>query len=194
MSSKRERRRKLGLAKVDDVPSREHDASRGTPTYAFNQFKGNMLSSLLNDLITLENSGLDDSSCNSLRMSLGYFVNSTTNLPSGGMFTGALSPQVQKFEETYIKWNGVNGNDDKAIEKRRELLVKLRKIQQKITDKTRALQYELSNDLDVHILKSGYEAIGELISKSPPCLFANLAGFYNKFCKKGGLKFMQQDD
>ena len=188
MGSKRVRRRKLGLTNVDEVSSRELDASRGSPTYAFNQFKGNMLSSLLDDLITLENEGIDEEICSRVKKSLGFFVNSTTNVPSGGMFTGALSPRVQKFEEAYIKWNGINGNDEGAIKKRRDVLVKMRKLQQKITDKTRALQFELSNDLDVLVLKSGYEAISELITVSPK-LFQNLASSYAKFCSRGGLDF-----
>lgn len=188
MGSRRARRRKLRLAHIEDVSLRIHDASRGTLTYAFNQFRGNMITSLLNDLITLENEGLDEDTCIIVQKSLGYFVNATTNVPSGGIFTGAISSVAQKFEETYEEWNGINGVGDEKVKERRRLLVKLRRISQKITDRARKLQYELSNDLDVLVLKSGYEAIAELI-KMAPSLFQNLAKQYDSFEKKGGLAF-----
>lgn len=188
MGSKRVRRRQLKLATVDEVPSRVHDASKGTPTYAYNQFRSNMLTSLLNDLITLENDGLAEDTCMIVQRSLGYFVNATTDVPAGGMFTGALSPVAQEFEETYKSWNGINGTDDEAIKERRKHLVKLRGIRQKLTNRTRKLQFELSNDLDVAILKSGYEAIGELVTTAPN-VFGNLVKQYGNFVKKGGLEF-----
>ncbi|MBU2513446.1 hypothetical protein KJ966_19060 [bacterium] len=178
----------LGLSKVEDVPLRSLDSSRGTVSYAYNQFKGNLLTNFLNDLVVLQKNGLEKDKCEIAQKALGCFVNSLTEIPTGGLLTGPIFPIAQKFETKYIEWNSVENSDKNPTKKRRELLINLRNIRQKITNKSRVLQFELANNLDVLILKSGYEALGELISMAPS-EFKNLAKAYSKYMKRGGTGF-----
>lgn len=95
--------------------------------WAYNHYRTSILTSLLNDLIVLENAGISEEYCRRVRESLGFFVNATTEIPSGGFMTGNLSKEVEKFEELYRKWNGIEGEKEEHIKERRKLLVELRK-------------------------------------------------------------------
>jgi hypothetical protein len=182
------KQRKIALATAP-LPSREADLSKGTITYAYNHYRKSILTELLNDLITLENEGLNENFCRLVRQSLGCFVNATTEIPEGGFFTGAIYTEVQSFEETYAQWNDVQGTGSEAVATRRKLLIKLRKKRQSITNKIRSVQYELANNLDVQIMESTYRAIDELI-KLAPSIFKNLAQSYSYFVSKGGYNFV----
>lgn len=162
---------------------RDLDASRGTPLWAYNHYRSRMLTSLLNDLIDLENDGLEEKFCDVVQKSLEYFVNSTTELPAGGFLTGPLYKEVNGFAKLYKEWNGVNGQSADHTKTRRALLVKLRARRQKISNKVRRLQFELSNDLDQKILEDTYRTVGDLI-KLGPSLFKNLAGSYSDYLKR----------
>lgn len=165
--------------------SRQVDNTRGSMLWAYNNYRTNIMTSLLNDLIELENRGLDDNYCRIVRNSLDYFVNLSTEIPSGGFLTGNLYLEIQEFSRLYKDWNDINGTDETKVKKRRELLFKLRKQRQKITDKVRSLQFELSTHLDRKVLADTYKAIGDLITLVPDT-FKSLAGAYSDYIKKGG--------
>lgn len=164
----------------------EFSAARGTTLYAYNYYKANVLTSLLNDLIALENEGIAEDYCKIVKRSLGNFVNATTEVPKGGFLTGALSREVEEFEELYSKWNDVRGKDEDAIKERRKLLKKLRKSRQDITDKMRSLQVEMFLGLDRVILVSTYRAIADLIQAAPN-IFKNLSEALVEYNKRGPL-------
>lgn len=164
----------------------EFTAERGSQLYAYNYFKANVLTALLNDLIVLENHGLDENYCKLVRQSLGNFVNATTEVPRGGFLTGALSKEVEKFEELYKKWNDIKGRDESAVEERRNHLKKLRRSRQAITDKVRNLQVEMFLGLDRAILISTYKALADLI-QAAPAIFNNLATALAVYTKRGSL-------
>lgn len=164
----------------------EFSAERGTPLFAYNFYKSNVMTALLNDLIILENEGLDDAYCRIVQQTLGQFVNATTEVPKGGFLTGALSRDVEEFEELYKKWNDVLGLDEEAIKERRNILKKLRKARQDITDKVRTLQVEMFLGLDRSILIATYEALGDLI-RTAPTIFKSLAATLAEYHKRGPL-------
>ena len=155
-------------------------AARGTPLWEYNHFRVVVLTSLLNDLIDLENTGVQEHLCSLVRQALGHFVNSTTCIPSGGFLTGALLTEAQKFEELYKNWNGVSGVGDSAKNERRNVLKKLRKSRQKITDKVRNLQVEFFNNLDTLVLTATYKAVSDIITTAPT-LFRNLAEAHTRY-------------
>ena len=155
-------------------------AARGTPLWEYNHFRVFVLTALLNDLIDLENSGVQEHLCSLIRKALGHFVNSTTCVPTGGFLIGSLLTEAQNFEELYRNWNGVAGTDDSAKSERRKILSKLRKSRQKITDKVRSLQIEFHNNLDVVVLTATYSAVSEIVTIAPN-LFRNLAETYKNY-------------
>lgn len=176
-------RRKLKV--ISRAPA-EFSAERGTPLYAYNYFRSNVMTALLNDLIELENQGLDEEHCKVVRQSLGHFVNATTEIPRGGFLTGALSSEVEEFEELYKKWNDVQGRDPGAVEERRKLLKRLRRARQNITDRIRDLQVEIFLGLDRAILVATYRALADLI-QAAPAIFRNLGQALVEYNKRGPL-------
>lgn len=170
----------------NSTTSRAVDNTRGSHLWDYNHYRTSILTSLLNDLTDLEKKGLDEDKCKIVRKSLDYFINASTSVPKGGILSGKpLFKEIEKFAETYKKWNDINGNNTEDISKRTMLVRKLRKNRQDITNKCRKLQYELDNNLDQKILTDSYSAIGYLI-KIVPGLFKNLTSSYNDYLKRGG--------
>jgi hypothetical protein len=167
--------------------SRAVDNTRGSPLWAFNYFRSQVLTNLLNDIVDNEVAGFSPEHCDKVARALEYFVNATTDIPGGGLLTGPIYPTVDRFAVLYREWNDIHGELDRAIEDRRYKLYELRRQRQKISDKARSLQYEIENNLDRQLLKKAYEALGDLITLVPQT-FANLTGAIEEFLKRGGEK------
>ena len=165
--------------------SRAVDNTRGSMLWSFNYFRKNILTNLLNDLYNLESTGLEDEICNKIQASLEYFGNAATEIPKGGLMTGPIYKDIEKFTNLYADWNKIKGKDEKSKEKRKEAHIKLKKQRQIITNKARKLQYELDNNLDQKVLEAGYSAISDLITLVPD-LLNNLTQSINEFAKRGG--------
>lgn len=183
-SQRRQQKRQRKLQRIENP--RTVDSARGSNLWAYNYYRTTMLTSLLNDMIDLENKGLEERYCDVVQRSLGYFVNAITEVPSGGFLTGNLHSEVERFERLYIDWNNINGTDDRHARDRRKMLVKLRDRRQVISNKVRSLQYEIDNNLDRKILADTYQAVGDLVTLVPD-LLKNLASAYAEYLKRGGL-------
>lgn len=170
---------------IQKTESREVDSSRGSTLWSFNYFRKNILTNLLDDLYNLETTGLEDEICNKIQASLEYFGNAATEIPKGGLMTGPIYKDIEKFTNLYQDWNNIKGKDEKSKDKRREARIKLKKQRQIITNKARRLQYELDNNLDQKLLESGYSAISDLTTLVPD-LLNNLTKSLNEFVKRGG--------
>ena len=167
--------------------NRAVDNTRGTPLWAFNYFRSQILTNLLNDLYDHEAARFSQEYCDKITRALEYFVNATTEIPSGGLVTGAIYPTVDRFTVLYREWNDILGESTRSIEDRRYKLHELRQQRQKISDKTRSLQYEIEHNLDRQLLKKSYEALGDLITLVPQS-FKNLTEVLTEFLKRGGGK------
>ena len=180
------KKRKIALLEENKETSRVVDNTRGSHLWSYNHYRSRILTSLLNDLIELENEGLDEENCKMVRRSLEYFVNASTSVPKGGFLSGGpLYKEIESFAATYKEWNDVNGRDEFNIQMRRKKVRELRKNRQRISNKIRKLQYELENNLDQKVLHDSYNAIGDII-KLVPGIFKNLSSSYNDYLKKGG--------
>ena len=186
MISKNKKRKKKAKIRSQQDRSRKVDNTRGSMLWSFNFFRTNLLTSLLNDLYSLESSGLEDDICNKIQASLEYFGNAATEIPRGGFMTGPIYKDIEKFANLYEEWNKIKGEDEESRRERRAARQKLKKQRQIITDKARQLQYELDNNLDQKLLQSGYDAIGDLTTLVPD-LLNNLTQSFNEFVKRGGL-------
>jgi hypothetical protein len=162
------------------------DNTRGSTLWSFNYFRKNILTNLLNDLYNLEATGLDDEICDKIQASLEYFGNAATEIPKGGIMTGPIYKDIEKFAKYYQDWNEIKGADEDNKRNRRDARLKLKKQRQIITDKARKLQYELDNNLDQKLLEAGYRALGDLVTLVPD-LLNNLTLSFNEFVKRGGI-------
>lgn len=167
--------------------SREVDNTRGSHLWSYNHFRTRILTSLLNDLIDLENSGFeDDKICDKIQLALDYFINASTHVPQGGFLSGGpLYKEIENFKNTYVRWNNIKGGKDIHRVERRKRIRELRDKRQKISNKVRKLQYELDNNLDQKILHDTYRAIGNIIGMVPD-IFKNLSDSYADYLKRGG--------
>jgi hypothetical protein len=161
------------------------DNSTGSPLWAYNFLRTRVLTSLLNDLVTLEQTGLEDRYCDMISTGLEYFINASTEIPSGGFLTGNLSDEIEKFAGMYKNWNDIRGTEPKDAYDRHLILGELRNQRQRITDKARRLQLEIEQNMDVALVFDTYKAIGGLI-KLVPDTFTSLAGAVGEYVKRGG--------
>lgn len=173
---------------VEPKMSRNVDNTRGSHLWSYNHFRTSILTSLLNDLIDLENNGFENENiCKQVQRSLEYFINASTHVPQGGFLSGGpLYKEIENFKEAYVAWNNVHGGDDVHKSQRRKYMRKLRDRRQSISNKVRRLQYELENNLDQKILHDSYRAIGEMITMVPN-VFINLSVSYKDYLKRGGI-------
>ena len=141
----------------------------------FNQFRSKGLGSLLDDLLELEETGLTDSQCQQVRLALGKIVNASAAIPDGSWLRGSVFNELEAFEHLYIQWNGHT-----TAEQRKETLGKMRKRRQRIAQRIRKNQYILSEELDLNLLKSIYDSLGQL-SKDMPRIFPNLSSAMKNF-------------
>jgi hypothetical protein len=177
------KKRKTKKAAADG--NRVVDNSKGSPLWAYNYMRTRMLTSLLNDLVALEPTGLEDRYCDMVSTGLEYFINASTEIPSGGFLTGNISDEIEKFTGLYKKWNDIRGTDEKDAYERHLILGQLRNQRQRITDVSRKVQLEIEKNMDVALVFDTYEALGGLI-KLVPNLFTSLAGAFGEYVKRGG--------
>ena len=87
-----------------NIPAGTINNTKGSHLWAYNHFRTGILTGLLNDLIDLEQDGLDDTLCSQLE----YFANASTQVPSSGSLSGKpLYKVIESFNETYFQWNEV---------------------------------------------------------------------------------------
>jgi len=185
MTSANKKNRKKSKERSQQDRPRIVDNTRGSTLWSFNYFRKNILTNLLNDLYDLESTGLDDEICVKIQAALEYFGNAATEIPKGGLMTGPIYKDIEKFTNLYEDWNKIKGTDEKSKGNRRDARTRLKKQRQIITNKARKLQYELDNNLDQKLLETGYSAISDLTTLVPD-LLNNLTKSLNVFVKRGG--------
>lgn len=159
------------------------DASTGTAIWAFNQFRQDALTQLLNDLLAVERTGISEDICSQVQTALKAISNQASSIPDGTFFSHAIWTEIDDFKDVYIRWNDVNGNDPKAIKARDSVLKQLRKKRHKIAKKTRKHQYVLSNELDLQVVDNMYKAFNDLVSAVPD-IFKCMAQAIIRYDKK----------
>jgi hypothetical protein len=157
------------------------DTRRGTAIWAFNEFRRDALTNLLDDLLNLEQQGLPDEMCAQVKKFLGHLTNRAASYPDGSFLKGGLWKEFSEFEERYKRWNDHKGSD--ANKKRRKSLRDLRDQRHRIAKKAREHGHILSEELDLKLVNDIYEAAGEL-PKALPQVFKGLAGSIRRFNRK----------
>ena len=147
--------------------SRPVDGSFGTPLWKVNHYRSKMLTALLDDLVELESVGADVECFGKICLSLEYFINALTEVPNDMLSGKPLYEMVEDFLDLCQEWNEVKGTGRDSVFQRRLIIRKLRKVRQRISNKTRKLQYQLENNTDIQMLSDAYKAIGGIMNLLP---------------------------
>src|SRR4051794_6039130 len=84
-------------------------AERGTTVWAVNSLRSDALVALLDDLVALEDFGLEEDRCVLVRKALAKLTNAATGIPDGSWWRRQIYQELQDFEALYAGWNDVNG-------------------------------------------------------------------------------------
>lgn len=160
------------------------NAEVGTPLWGVNKLRADALGALLDDLLALERSGLKEEKCIKVQHALGRLTNAATGIPDGSFWKRQVWKEFEIFEKVYFTWNSIEGERPENIAQRRAYLRKLRKRRSKIATRIRKNQYVIQNEIDLQVVKRGYEALGDL-TEALPEIFTNLAKAVGRFGKKG---------
>lgn len=169
--------------KADKLQSKIFNANRGTAAWGFKQFKEDALVQLMLDLFERESSGLDDEQCKIVSKSLEKISIQLSAIPDKFWIRSSIMEAFDKLKDAYIKWNEIEGSDEKAAKSRRKALKKMRKCRHKLSTVVRKNMYILSQAIDLKLVENMYEALGA-IPKVLPEIFINLAKALARFHKK----------
>lgn len=159
------------------------DKSVGSKLWAFDRFRSSALPKLLDDILKYERVGFSEDECNQVRKTLDKILNLCSEIPDKSFFKKSIYSRLLEFKELYIKWNEVKGSDKKSIADRNKILEKLRSKRSQLAKTVRKNSFILENELDLNLLKSIYEALGDL-AKALPKIFTNLSKAVSSFFKK----------
>ncbi len=148
---------------------------RGTMVWAFQQFRSDALTQILNDLSARETRGVSKPVCDTIQKSLALIVNEATGIVEAGFFSKPLYLELQKFEEEYRRWNGPEEDTSvAACAHRIQCIKQMRKYRQRAAKKTqrdlrklRKDQYVLSHQLDLQAISGMYEAFRKICESAP---------------------------
>jgi hypothetical protein len=141
--------------------------SRGTPGYAINFFRSDILVNLQLDLKRLEKTGIDSEVCRRVRELLSALVSAASAQPSGSFWGKALHQVLREYEATYRKWNDVSGFDPVAAEARDQILCELQDIRHAISNTCRRNAHSLSEAHDLEIVTAINDALVQVIAVVP---------------------------
>jgi hypothetical protein len=152
----------------------------GTAMHLFNCFRSDALSQILNDLLILEKTGIQDHVCEKIQEALGIVVNEATSIPDGTFISKPLWKDIQSFSDVYVRWNNIRGEDIEAIANRKSLLRELRAKRHRVAQRVRVNQFVLSNNLDLQVVHGMYGAFTQVFSMFPD-LFKNLGEAISRY-------------
>jgi len=156
---------------------------RGTPGYAINFFRSDILVNLQLDLKRLERTGIDEEVCVKVRQLLSALTSAASAEPNASVWGTAIHEVLRKYETVYRKWNDVRGSDAEAIATRDELLQKLQDIRHKLANRCRTNSYSLSEAHDLELVTAINDALRDTITLVPG-VFSALTKSSERFARR----------
>ena len=157
--------------------------SRGSPGYAINFFRSDILVNLQLDLKRLEQTGIDEEVCRCVRQLLSALVSAASAEPSGSFWGRALHKVLRDYEFTYRQWNDVSGADTVAIAERDRLLCELQDRRHDISNSCRRNAHSLSEAHDLELVTAINDALVQVIG-AVPHTFTALAKSAERFTER----------
>lgn len=140
---------------------------RGTPGYAINFFRSDILVNLQLDLKRLEDAGIEDEICRRVQYLLSAMVSAASAEPKASLWGRAVHEVLRDYERTYKSWNDVKGRDAIAMTRRAEILGQLQDIRHDISNVMRRNAHSLSEAHDLQLVTAINDALVETISVVP---------------------------
>lgn len=140
---------------------------RGTPGYAINFFRSDILVNLQLDLKRLERSGVDEAVCQKIQELLSALVSAASAEPKASFWGSAVHEILRRYEYTYKKWNDVKGSDDGAMMERDSFLAQLQDVRHKIANACRRNSHSLSEAHDLELISAINDALVAVIGVVP---------------------------
>lgn len=156
---------------------------KGTYGYALNWMREDLLVRLLDDLLTLEATGVDEQWCENIQVLLGKVTNAAAVIPNTGLLAHPIYRRLQDFEAGYRSWNSVEGVGPRASEERRHYLKELRKARNRLAKACRNSAHRLDESHDLDRIDAVHAATITVI-KNAPGLFVQLARSARRFAKR----------
>ena len=181
MSRKKKNKNKQQLA--ESSPGGPIDAQAGTAIWGLNRWRSDGLVQLMEDLVALDQHGLSDEHCETVRQSLERMTIHASALPDSSLVRRSVMSELENFTTAYEKWNDIQGQDGQAILQRRAALKTMRKRRKQLALVIRSNQHVLAEELDLELISAFYHALGT-ITTAMPDLFSNLAKAIERFSKK----------
>jgi hypothetical protein len=150
------------------------DASKGTVVWGMNHFKQFGLTSLLDDLVEVEDKGFDNKVCDQVRKALDKISNSFTDIPDNLLFRRAIYSRMEDFTKSYLDWNNIDGSEEKSKKIRVNSMRVIRKKRHLLANQIRKNVHIINENLDLKTIDSIYTALGDL-AKAVPNIFIKLA-------------------
>jgi hypothetical protein len=158
-------------------------ATRGSVVWAVNLLRSDALSSLLDDLVDLEETGLKRDECRKVIIALEKLANHASNVPDYSWWRKTICGQVVEFKELYEQWNYNEGTDGESKYKRRMVLKDLRTSRNLLSTTIRKNQYIIEKELDLELVEGMYSALKEL-SLALPTLFKSVGAAVARYDKR----------
>jgi nucleoside phosphorylase len=156
---------------------------RGTPLWAINSLRSDVLSQLIKDLEKYQDKGFDETCCQAVKRDLDSLKESSRKM-APEMFGGkSLYDELVRFYATYSEWNDINGNSDSSIEKRIKKVGKLKYIREKISERVRNNTAPISRTLSPELAEEMLAAQVELTDQFPE-VFSNTREAVNRYERK----------
>ncbi len=159
------------------------DASVGTPLWGLNTFRSEILTKLIVDLLRTEKKDFDDDKCKVIRKMLFILLEEINSIPPGSFTRDKLFGELSEFDRIYREWNNIEGDDEFAVQTRKDLLLKLRLQRYRITKIIRLGQLELYNLLDEQLITKIYIGVQDAVT-TYPIVFKAMAVAYNRYNRK----------
>lgn len=176
----KEQRRLLDIP--EKYKTKTVDNRRGTPFWAMNVLRSDLLTNLLLDLHDCEEAGLSDEECKVVSSSLEKMAIIASGIPDKWLIFSSIKKAMDKFTEAYIDWNDPKGTDAEAREGRKKALILLRDRRHSLAKVVHRNRYIISNEVDLQLIKDLYSTAGT-IPKQMPKLFKRVAGSVKRFSK-----------
>lgn len=144
----------------------QKDGQRGTKLWGLNAIRGKIFSKLIVDLKALEK-GFSDETCKMVREVLFTLLSELRRLQNQGepgfqLFR--LLAEVEEFDKLYYEWNNIEGEDEFAASKRKEILKRLQNRRYRIVKIIKNNQGEFHESIDETVIKLFFKRLSELLS------------------------------
>jgi hypothetical protein len=160
-----------------------NDARRGGLVWSLNSFRSDALVQFLDDLLALENGGLQRDECDLVRGALERIVNAASAVPDGSLWRDSILAELERFTEIYEKWNEREGVHEEAVAHRRAQLKGLRRSRRRLAHRVASRQQSLSTEIDAQLMERMFDAFRRLVRDSPQA-FPSLGGAVRRYDKR----------